>query len=507
MNKLNNKKVIVILISSIICTCLLYIILFDVINKSQQDFDNKTPQCGHWAILRSCEFLGVPIEMVNVLNLLSIKKQGNSMYELLKVFDKIGLLAEGKKETLEGVADKEIYPCIAYVDNNHFIVIVNIEKNNVYFYDGDGRRSISTINEFKNRWTNKILVVSRDSNYGVLPAYLLRKPDITPCIQFDTLLIDKGEVPDVGENIEFVFPFSNLGKSNLIIEKIITDCGCVESSKSSEMIPPGGRGQISLKYNINSGSGEFSHEAIVKTNDPLVPLIKLTACGNTDRAITVEPQNLNIGRIVSGGTKVTYCHVTYTGDIPLEVLNVEFLGEQIDLNWRVLDKELLKDIVPANNGKIAFVSNNMHSLEVTLIPQSGYTGEIDGSLCIYTNIKDFEKISVHLQTEIVQQVILSPAILYLGCEKTAEEIKQTITAWSTNDITFKIAGVDTADTGFEALYSNETANKTDITFTGKVNRLIDVANRDINVFIELPGKKELLSIKLPVYISSLTKNL
>ena len=92
------KKQIFILLTGIGLSTLIVIPLIagrpNIVNGGT--FNPAAPQCGHWAILRCCELLGVPIEMQTIIKLLPPSKNGASMLELRDVFRRIGLKATEK---------------------------------------------------------------------------------------------------------------------------------------------------------------------------------------------------------------------------------------------------------------------------------------------------------------------------------------------------------------------------------------------------------------------------
>jgi len=106
-------------------------------------FAPANPQCGHWAIMRCCESLGVPIEMQTILKLLPPKEAGASMLELKKVFTRIGLKPVGKRETLQGLI-KGPFPAITHLGGNHFVTVSAADDEVVCFFDGGGRAGTMT---------------------------------------------------------------------------------------------------------------------------------------------------------------------------------------------------------------------------------------------------------------------------------------------------------------------------------------------------------------------------
>lgn len=469
-------------------------------DQAQKKSERLEPQCGHWAILRCCEILGVPMNIKDLMSWLPPEKQGHSMYVVSKILKKIGLHTQGRRETFDRFTD-DSYPIIAHMEPDHFVVVVGRDDSYVFLFDGNGRRKVWPIEEFKKRWTHKTLRVWCNTDDGPLPAFLPRRTGTRPCIQFETLLVDKGEIPVVVEGVEFIFPFCNLGKGNLVIEKIRTDCRCMESTKPEEPILPGGQGHITLKYNVEKGSGSFSHEALVQTNDPVFPLVKVTASGNNSRAVIIEPKKLDIGRLLVGKTHVTNCYVMYTGDIPLDILDVECLSSHMNFEWRILSKEVAQQYVPAIPKTVRFVGRNRRTLEISFTPGPNDIGKFEDKVYVHTNIKDFEKITVPVVAQVVPQVVLSPEILFLGDVRLGEPLEQTLMAWSPDGVPFRITKVDTADTGLQSTFSQDENGNTHISFHGKINEPSKVVDREINVLVDLLDSNKSISIKLPIYAS------
>lgn len=71
------------------------------VEASGQKAKPVKPQCGHWTVLRCCEILGAPVTMKDVMRLLPPEDEGHTMYALLKVLEKIGLSAEGRRQNYD----------------------------------------------------------------------------------------------------------------------------------------------------------------------------------------------------------------------------------------------------------------------------------------------------------------------------------------------------------------------------------------------------------------------
>ncbi len=426
------------------------------------------------------------------------------MLALSQTLGRIGLRAEGRQESLDTLKMGP-FPVIAHLEANHYVTVTSVDDSYMYFFDGTGRRRTLSFREFGQQWTHRILRVWRDPGDGALPKSLLRKKG-APRIQFETLLLDKGEIRGPEDNVEFVFPFVNVGKADLIVQAVHASCSCIETRKPTEPIPPGGQGMITLVYKPAAGSGSFSHETLVQTNDPATPLVKLTAGGNTSTAVQIEPSALNLGRIISGRTKTATWHIRYTGDVPLNVDNIEYSGAPMEVAWRILGTNDVARYVPAIQGSMGFVSRNRRVVETSFTATSGEPGRIKGTLVVSTNIEGFEEIALPVQAEMVLPVVLSPGILFWGQPDGEPAPEQTITAWSAGEDCFRIVRVDAGKTGVKATYSEDNSRSTKIVFRrSAVAPESSVDDAEIAVFVQLQAHREPLVLKLPVYTAQIAR--
>jgi hypothetical protein len=464
---------------------------------------NPIPQCGHWVILRCCQILGVPVEMEEVLVWLPPNERGHNMLALSRTLRRIGLHAEGRQQSLDKLKTGP-FPVIAHLEPDHYVAVTGVDDNYIYLFDGTGRRRMSSWREFAQQWTGRVLRVWRDPRDGPLPEFFVWRRGV-PRIQFQTLLLDKGEIRRGEDKVEFVFPIRNAGKADLIVQKIHADCACIEAQKPTEPIRPGGQGTITLVYKSVAGSGPFSYEALVQTNDPATPLVKLTAAGSTSPAVQLEPSALSLGRIIYGRTKTTTWHMRYTGDVPLQVEKIEYSGTPLDVTWRLLDVNDLTQSVPAREHSIGLVGRNRHAVEMSFGPRSKEPGKIEGTLMVSTNIEGFERITLPVQAEMVLPVMLSPEILFLRTMGPEETVKQTVTAWSPGGDSFRITGIDDAGTGLQAVYSQDSTKRTEITFRARPADLRITAGREVRIFVKLDAADESLSLRLPTYVAEMSR--
>ena len=82
--------------------------------------------------------------------------------------------------------------------------------------------------------------------------------------KFETASINYGKI-DKGSEKKRVFEFTNIGDAPLVINKVISTCGCAVPKKPEQPIMPGKKGIIEVSYDTNKVGG-FSKMFTILSN-------------------------------------------------------------------------------------------------------------------------------------------------------------------------------------------------------------------------------------------------
>ncbi len=81
-----------------------------------------------------------------------------------------------------------------------------------------------------------------------------------------------------GEVVEHTFTFKNVGKSDLIIQKVKPSCGCTVPEYTEDAVKPGGTGKIKIKFDSDGKTGKQNKSVTVHANtNPRVTKLRFTA--------------------------------------------------------------------------------------------------------------------------------------------------------------------------------------------------------------------------------------
>lgn len=100
-----------------------------------------------------------------------------------------------------------------------------------------------------------------------------------PKVVFEKKVFNFVEITQ-GESASSDFKFKNEGKSDLIIRKVKSSCGCTAVAPETKVIKPGEESKISVTFRSRGKQGKQNKTITVITNDPVNPVTSLKVTGN-----------------------------------------------------------------------------------------------------------------------------------------------------------------------------------------------------------------------------------
>jgi hypothetical protein len=95
-----------------------------------------------------------------------------------------------------------------------------------------------------------------------------------PVISFENSTYDFDTIKQ-GTVATYSFKFKNTGKSDLIVRKVATSCGCTAAELKTKLIKPGDSESINVSFNSTGRSGTQNKTINVISNDPVTPRVTL----------------------------------------------------------------------------------------------------------------------------------------------------------------------------------------------------------------------------------------
>lgn len=91
------------------------------------------------------------------------------------------------------------------------------------------------------------------------------KPYRLPKMSFEDTTYDFGRIIQ-GEKVAYDFRFTNIGRSDLVISRVSTSCGCTVGKYPKRPIRPGGKGKIEVVFDSKSKRGYQNKTITVVAN-------------------------------------------------------------------------------------------------------------------------------------------------------------------------------------------------------------------------------------------------
>ncbi|MFQ6059133.1 MAG: DUF1573 domain-containing protein [Anaerolineae bacterium] len=98
----------------------------------------------------------------------------------------------------------------------------------------------------------------------------------TPHIELPTTSYDFGPIPQ-GEVATVQLPVRNTGQGDLHIEAVSTSCGCTSAYVEPQVIPAGGEGTLTVRYDssVHPDSGPVRRIVYIASDDPQAPEVEV----------------------------------------------------------------------------------------------------------------------------------------------------------------------------------------------------------------------------------------
>ena len=99
----------------------------------------------------------------------------------------------------------------------------------------------------------------------------------TAKINFSESIHDFGEINE-GDIVTYTFDFTNTGDGDLLISDAHAQCSCTVPEWPKDIIKPGGKGQINVKFDSNGKSGIITKIITIEANtNPKITNIRIKA--------------------------------------------------------------------------------------------------------------------------------------------------------------------------------------------------------------------------------------
>lgn len=459
-------------------------------------------QCGHWCIERCALLLGVPTTMADVQKLAPVQENVMSLLDVKNALSALGIKAVAFRTNPEELTQAEL-PCVAHLTHpDHFVVLASRTARGFRVFDNANPRRNVKFDELRPRWSGNVMRVQRaETGIGVAESGSSPKSRHGPRIQFETLYDDV----DVGhdtEEVVYEFPFSNQGTEPLTILKVQPSCSCLHVERPMQPVAVGAEGVIKLVYRVEAVDNPiFGYQAVVTSNDPRTPTIKLHAEGTVDLRLT--PRRFSLGDVVLERPQTFTCrfwdHVDSSEPLIQGVMTT--LGgttvrweEQTDGDS---DKWQAQGLRPK---KCPSCGPSRRTLDITLVPKSEPDGEFKATIFVKGHFGDgVSEVPIHLSGRFVLPVIASPRSASFEDVQTGEKYHTAVSLTADQARPFRVLSVTAPERITHHITGESTRSETRIEIHGDAVDLLRASGSNIDVRLRFEDSKREYTLRLPIH--------
>ncbi len=132
-----------------------------------------------------------------------------------------------------------------------------------------------------------------------------------------------------GEKVTHEFFLKNVGNSDLVIQRVVSPCGCTAAVAANTLVKAGEKTAIRVTFDTTGFSGEKTKIVQVYTNDLDRPSINLTLSGAIDSDITIQPKSILFGEIARGTDEARTLKISVKQSAGLKITGVKSLSESV----------------------------------------------------------------------------------------------------------------------------------------------------------------------------------
>ncbi len=257
----------------------------------------------------------------------------------------------------------------------------------------------------------------------------VRRGNDAPAVEVREPGHDLGVI-EQGSRHTWRFAIRNVGNGPLALGVARTSCGaCISVLSEDRTVPPGGEGVVEVALDSSGKRGRFAQWVFVETNDPCMPVLRLSVSGTARCAWPSQSE-------VDFGTVGAQEHVQRT-------IYVFLAGEPTGGIRSVTceDGSLICRTLPPVAGE----GGQLRACGVVLDwgPAGVAAGDFRSSVRIATSVPGFEALTVPVRGYLVGDVVTRPSRIFFGRVRPGQAVSRTCeiespaaATWDVGDVNF-----------------------------------------------------------------------
>ena len=217
--------------------------------------------------------------------------------------------------------------------------------------------------------------------YSVISVYAQQQGRAV--LRFDTTTWDFGHISEAGGKVNHTFHFTNRHTSPIVIEEVISTCGCAVPVYSKQPIKPGNAGTITVTFDPKGRTNFFSKSIrVVANSGQSVNTLWVKGTINTINSIEDEyPYSLSSYILVDKMT-LSYEQLQHNGRSKQQDIRIYNRSDKmVKLSYLLLDKSgCLSISMPSS-----LQGRSYATMKITASPLKGFYGTFKDKIIISAN--------------------------------------------------------------------------------------------------------------------------
>lgn len=361
------------------------------------------PLCGPNCLLTVCRQMKIDASLDELSVLCGYKaNEGASLSGLYRAVKAKGLQAVGVKIGLSELSGLDVV-AIAHLWGNHFVVVERGDTDAVKVTDPPREPRLIPLRDFAESYSGFALLVAKDDSH--FPPDKADGPDL----RFDSYYYDAGFLSP-GERVLHTFDFRNVGNKEVVMSEVRTSCTCASATASSPIVPPEGKGQITVSFDTTGLLGSQRQTVYVHSNDPITPIAQLTVEALLKpNLLVMSSRSLDFGTVKKGVPTVREFYVRDPGDGSLQVTKCTSDSPFISVA----------------SAPYADHGHSGYRIAATLSSQAP-VGELEANVMLSTNLPDEPLAKVRIAATVRGDIEVLPDVFFLGLVKRGKAVEKTV---------------------------------------------------------------------------------
>jgi len=230
---------------------------------------------------------------------------------------------------------------------------------------------------------------------------------------------------------EYVFEMTNPFKEDIHIHSVRTSCGCATATILKDKLETHEKGGIHVRYNTRTFTGRKGATVTVVIDQPYYTEVQLPIDGYIRSDIVFNPGLVSFGSFGIGSKETQEVEVAYAGRDDWEVVDVQSASPHFNAEL----KETRRDLGRVNYKLVVETKG------------SSPVGYFTEHLILVTNDVRATQVPIRVEGNVVADLQISPASIYLGQVDLGQSVKKTIVVRSKNP--FELSNASSSLDGIE----------------------------------------------------------